>query len=257
MDEHLMLFRGELCIWTGHTGAGKSTALFNALGFLAKSGLKIGLASFEADYWEDILPFYETWLYGETTNDQTQKDAHAWLEESFAFISHEIEPLQSPATIEWIIQQAQDAKGRFGIDVLVIDPWNKLQHKRRNYENETDYIGRALAEFRNLAQAYNIIVIIAAHPTKESGKEGEIPNEFDIHGSMNWGNAADHVVIIYRPDKRLTVTLIRVAKSRFRKAGKEGEKWLTFSSHTNLYSICAEHMIPKNDNKKQNRKRAA
>lgn len=257
MDEHIKLFPGELCVWTGHTGAGKSTALFNVLGYLAKNGLKIGLASFEADYWEDIQPWFETWLYGEATNEQTKIDAHLWLDERFAFISHEIEPLKTPATIEWLISQAQDAKGRFGIDVLVVDPWNKLQHKRRNYENETDYIGRSLAELRNFAQAYNVIVIVAAHPTKESGKEGEVPTEFDIHGSMNWGNAADHVIMVYRPDKKLTATLIKVAKSRYRKAGTEGEKWFVFSSKTNLYSPCAEHMIPKNDNKKERRKRAA
>jgi twinkle protein len=245
MDEHLMLFKGELCVITGHTGDGKSTAILNMLGHLAKNGLKIGLASFEADYWEDVLPFYDTWLHGEETNEQTSSDTHAWLDERFCFISHEIEPLQTPATIEWIIKQGQDAKGRFGIDVLVIEPWNKLQHRRRNYENETDYIGRALAELRNFAQAYNVIVIVSAHPTKESGKEGEVPSEFDIHGSMNWGNAADHVVIIFRPDKKLSSTLIRGVKSRFKKGGKPGDKWFVFSERTNLYMPHEPHLIPK------------
>lgn len=257
MDEHLRLFRGELCIWTGHTGAGKSTALLNVLGHLAQQGLKIGLACFEADFWEDILPFYENWLYGDETNEQTQKDTQAWLEENFVFISHEIEPLKTPATVEWIIQQAQDAKGRFGIDVLVIDPWNKLQHKRRNYESETDYIGRSLAELRNFAQAYGCIVIVAAHPTKESGKEGEVPNEYDIHGGAHWGNAADHVVIIYRPDKKLTSTLITVPKSRFRKGGKPGGKWFTYSEAANRYSPHAEHLIPQLGKKEPKRRKAA
>lgn len=259
MDSHLKLFKGELCVWTGHTGAGKSTVLLNVLGNLAKQGLKIALASFEADYWEDILPFYETWLFGENLNEQTHKDAQAWLEDNFVFISHEIEPLRTPATVEWIIQQAQDAKGRFQIDVLVIDPWNKLQHKRRNYENETDYIGRSLAEFRNYAQAYNVICIVAAHPDKESGKEGKIPTEYDITGSMNWGNAADHVVIVFRPDKALTSTFINTCKSRFKKAGRVGGRWFVFSEATNRYTPHAEHLIPKlaNDNKSNKRRKAA
>jgi twinkle protein len=258
MDEHLKLFRGELCVWTGHTGAGKSTSLLGVLCHLAQGGLRIGLAAFEADYYEDILPFVNTWLHGEQASAETEKDAHLLFDERFVLISHEIEPLQAPATIEWLIQQAQDAKGRFSIDCLVVEPWNKLQHKRRNFENETEYIGRALSELRNFAQAYNAIVIVSAHPTKESGKEGEVPSEFDIHGSMNWGNAADHVVIVYRPDKKLTLTLIKVAKSRFRKGGKEGEKWFVFSDYTNRYSPCAEHMIPnlKKDDKPR-RKRAA
>lgn len=255
MDEHIKLFPGELCVWTGHTGHGKSTSILNALGHLAQSGLKIGLASFEADYWEDILPWFNVWLYGEAANDETLHNTHDWLNERFVFINHEIEPLKSPATIEWFIKQGQEAAGRFGIDVYVCEPWNKLQHKRRPYENETDYIGRALAELRNFAQTYRAIVIISAHPTKESGKEGEIPSEFDIHGSMNWGNAADHVVMIFKPDKKLTTTFMSVAKSRYRQAGMPGGKWFTFSTRTNRYSPLAEHMIP--DLKSKHRKKKA
>lgn len=259
MDDHLRLFRGELCIWTGHTSHGKSTALMSVLCHLAKQGLKIGLAAFEADYHEDILPFVNNWLYGEQANEETEKDAHLWFDERFVLISHEIEPLKNPATADWLIQQAQDAKGRFSIDVLVVDPWNKLQHKRRPYENETEYIGRALAEFRNFGQAYNAIVIVVAHPTKESGKEGEIPSEFDINGSMNWGNAADHIVIVFRPDKKLTSTFINVPKSRVKKAGKVGGKWFVFSEATNKYTPHIEHLIPKtgNDNKQSKRRKAA
>ncbi len=245
MNEHLMLFRGELCIWTGHTSHGKSTALMSVLCNLAQQGLRIGLAAFEADYHEDILPFVNAWLHGEQANEETEKDAHLWFDERFVLISHEIEPLQAPATSDWLIKQAQDAKGRFSIDILVVEPWNKLQHKRRPYENETEYIGRALAEFRNYAQAYNAIVIVVAHPDKESGKEGRIPGEFDINGSMNWGNAADHVVIIFRPDKALTSTFINVCKSRFKKGGKVGGKWFVFSEITNQYTPHAEHLIPK------------
>ena len=257
LDENIRLFPGELCVWTGHTGHGKSNTLLGVLGHLAQCGLKIGLASFEADYHEDILPWCDTWLHGEETSESTLQATHQWLEERFVFISHEIEPLQAPATAEWFISQAQDAKGRFGIDVLVCDPWNKLQHKRARGENETEYIGRALAEFRNFAQAYNVICIVTAHPTKESGKEGEVPSEFDIHGSMNWGNAADHVVIIYRPDKKLTLTLIDVPKVRIRKSGMVGGKWYVFTERTNKYTPCAEHMIPNMKKDKPKRRKAA
>lgn len=253
MDEHLKLFPGELCVWTGHTSHGKSTSILNVLGHLAQSGLKIGLASFEGDYWEDILPFYNIWLHGEQASEATEAETHAWLDKHFVFISHEIEPLSKSATIEWFIQQGQDAKGRYGIDVLVGDPWNKLQHKRGKYENETDYVLRALTELRNFAQTYTVICIMLVHPTKDSG--GEVPTEFDIHGSVHWGNVADHVVITYRPNKALQSTLIRVAKSRFRKGGRPGDVWYTFSEATNRYSLHAEHLIPKLDGDSNNKRK--
>lgn len=258
MDEHLKLFPGGLYIWTGHTKHGKTSSLLGALGHLAQAGLKIGLASFEADYWEDILPFYNTWLHGENANEDTEAKTHEWLNNNFVFISHEIQPLQKQASIEWIIQQAQDAKGRFGINVLCIDPWNKLQHKRGFGENETDYIGRSLAELRNYAQAYNAITIVSAHPTKESGKEGEIPSHFDIHGSMNWGNACDAMVIVYRPDlsKQAVCWYVPITRHE-KKAGKPGKKWFTFSSRTNRYTPLAEHLIAEFEPKPRMRRKKA
>lgn len=256
MDAHLKLFPGELCIWTGHTSHGKTTSLFNVLGNLAEQGLKIGVGAFEADYWEDILPWYDAWRNEGEVSVDTEAATHQWLDENFIFISHEIEPLKSPATIEWVIQQGQDAKGRFGIDVLVIDPWNKLQHRRGKFENESDYIGRALAELRNFAQTYSVIVIVLAHPTKDTGKDGEIPNEYDIHGSANWANMPDHIVITYRPSKEKTATLFRVTKSRYRKGGRPGDKWMTFSESKNRYSLMAEHMIAEfRDKPKAEKKR--
>ena len=257
MEEHIKLFRGGLTVLTGHTSHGKTNVLFSILAHLAECGLRIGLGAFESEYWEDVLPWFNAYLHGEGANEETEKQAHEWLQEKFVFISHEIQPLQSAASVEWFIAQAQDAKGRFGIDVLVCDPWNKLQHKRKPYENETEYIGRALSELRNFAQAYDCAVIVAAHPTKDSGKEGEIPSEFDIHGSMNWGNAADHVLIVYRPDKKLTTTLLKVAKSRIRQSGQPGQKWFVFSPTTNRYSPLAEHLAADYEKKQTKRKRAA
>lgn len=264
MEHHLKLFRGELCVMTGITGHGKSTFLFNVLGNLAKKhGLQVGLGTFEAEFWEDIQPWYHSWLYANETHDrrtgeingwepgltddQTDADTTAWLEDNFTIISHQVRPLANQASIEWFIQQAADAKGRHGIDVLVLDPWNKLQHKRGSGENEPDYIGRALSELRNYAQVTNTIVIVTAHPTKDAFKADgsiEMPNVSQIHGAMNWGNMADHVVVVFRPEPEKTSTCISVQKSRFRKAGVRGKCWYVFNSDTNRYALMERHLWP-------------
>lgn len=251
LERHISLFRGELCVMTGRTGHGKTTFLFNVLGNLAKiHGLQIGLGTFEAEFWEDIHPWYETWLFGDKKPPTSYYDTTEWLEDNFTIISHQVKPLSKQADIDWFLQQAYDAKGRYGIDVLVLDPWNKVQHRRNPVEQDTDYIGRALSELRNFAVVTNTIVIVSAHPTKDSNKNNgkpRIPDEYDIHGSANWGNAADHVVVAFRPDKELTDCCIAVQKSRFRKAGVEGRCWFTFSYETNRYEKMAEHLWPSSD----------
>ncbi len=263
MENHLRLFRGELCVMTGITGHGKSTFLFNILGNLAGDhDLQIGLGTFEADFWEDIQPWYETWLYAEGQkpeyvdmktgeihnvwrNENTERGVNDWLEKNFTIISHQVRPLAKQASIEWFIQQAADAKGRHGIDVLVLDPWNKVQHKRNPGESEPDYIGRALSELRNFAQATNTIVIVTAHPTKDTFKgDGsvEMPNVSQIHGAMNWGNMADHVAVVFRPDPLLSKVCLSVQKSRFKKGGIRGDAWYSFNSDTNRYTILPRHL---------------
>jgi twinkle protein len=264
MENHLRFFRGELCVMTGITGHGKSTLLFNILGNLVKHNLQIGLGTFEADFWEDIYPWYENWLYanpkapeivdprsGEILSswrtDQTAKDTEAWMEENFTIISHQVRPLAKQASIEWFIQQAADAKGRHGIDVLVLDPWNKMQHKRGPGENEPDYIGRALSDLRNFAQVTNTIVIVTAHPTKDTFKADgsiEMPNVSQIHGAMNWGNMADHVVVVFRPTAEKNQVCLSVQKSRFKKGGVRGHCWYVFNSETNQYRMLEKHLWP-------------
>lgn len=264
LEKHLKLFRGELFVLTGITGHGKSTFLWNVLGNLAKKhNLQIGLGTFEAEFWEDIQPWYESWLYANETYDrmtgeingweaqpltqQTSADTTAWMEENFTIISHQVRPLANQASIEWFVQQAADAKGRHGIDVLVLDPWNKLQHKRGGGENEPDYIGRALSELRNFAQVTNTIVIVTAHPTKDAFKADgsiEMPNVSQIHGAMNWGNMADHVVVVFRPEPEKNHVCISVQKSRFKQAGVRGKCWYVFDPDTNRYSVLAKHLWP-------------
>jgi twinkle protein len=256
MEKHLRLFRGELCVVTGITGHGKTTFLFNLLGNLARiHGLQIGLGTFEADYWEDIHPWYETWLYKDgpytELNKQTFDDTTAWMQENFTIISHQVKPLTVQASIEWFIQQAQDAKGRHGIDVLVLDPWNKVQHARGRGENETDYIGRGLSELRAFAALYKVIVIVTAHPTKEVfSPDGtfEMPDVGKIHGSMNWGNASDHVVVVFKPEANRNDCCFATIKSRYNKltqGGIQGKQWYTLDTDNNRYTNLPEHLWPK------------
>lgn len=248
LERNISLFRGELCTLTGITGHGKTTFLLNVLGQLVQlHGLKIGLGTFEADPWEDIIPFYETWLFGRDKPPTARQDTIAWFDENFVLISHQVKPLSKQADIRWFLDTMTEAKGRHGIDVSVLDPWNKLQHRRPGGENQTDYINGALAEMRNFSVTTNTISIVSSHPTVEAQRANKMPEETDIAGSANWGNQSDHVAAIHRPDKKLNKSCIQVHKSRFRAAGIEGKCWYTFNPDTNRYTRLPLHLWPQED----------
>jgi twinkle protein len=55
---------------------------------------------------------------------------------------------------------------RHGVRLVILDPWNELEHKMRQGENETFYIGRALRAIKRFAKVYDVAFWIVAHPTK-------------------------------------------------------------------------------------------
>jgi twinkle protein len=237
LSRYLKLFRGGLMALTGHTGHGKTTGLLNLLGYLAQGGLKIGLGTFEADPWQDIVPWYETWLFGEDKPATARQDTIAWLNENFVFITPSLAPRTRPASVEWFIQQARDARGRHGLDVFVLDPWNKIAHTRLPGESETDYIGRALGDLAAFGTSSQVVNIVSAHPTKATYADGypRLPTLGDVNGSMNFGNAPDHFLSIWRPDLEKTITCFAVLKRRAKGSGRIGRHWCAFDEATNRY----------------------
>ena len=73
--------------------------------------------------------------------------------------------------MRWV--RGADAVVRHGIKVLVIDPWNEVEHFRPKNESETQYVNRALRQIRRFTLRNQGVATIVAHPTKDVGKGGE------------------------------------------------------------------------------------
>jgi len=127
---------------------------------------------------------------------------------------------------------------RYGIRILVIDPWNQVEHARERGEPMVDYIGRSLRALVRFGKLYQCIVIVVAHPTKDvSGKDGQvrIPTPYDIDGAAHWFNRADHCIIVHRPKQDQNEATIIVAKARFDEAGKKGRVEMKYDPVTSRF----------------------
>jgi twinkle protein len=115
-----------------------------------------------------------------------------------------------------MLEKIEQAVVQHDCQIVVIDPWNEMDHMRDRDESETEYVGRAIKRFKRLAKAFQIHLVIVAHPTKirkdENGKT-PIPTLYDIAGSANWNNKADVGIIVHRDND--TDTILKVAKSRY------------------------------------------
>ena len=228
VDLSLKIFPGEFMVVTGIPGSGKSSWVIHLLANLAeKHGWRSALFSPEmptVPYLRDALRR----IIGAARSDD-------FIEEYFRFLdSDPIGREEEDFDLDWIIDKATDAVLRDGIRVLVIDPWNEVEHAKRRDESMVEYIGRSIRALKRFARLYDVAVIVIAHPTKEVGRDGKsrVPTLYDIDGAAHWFNKCDHGVVIDRPDVDGTETDVWIKKVRFRETGARGKVRMAFQEST-------------------------
>jgi len=127
-------------------------------------------------------------------------------------------------TVDTILTRASGLVARKGINVLVIDPYNRLEHKIPSGVSETHYISSFYDKLNNFAKRKNLVIILVAHPTKMKKENGkyEVPNLYDISGSANFYNKTDFGITIYRDMVEQEIT-VYIQKVRFKHLGENGK----------------------------------
>jgi twinkle protein len=238
MSENLKFRPGDLSVGTGIPSYGKST-FANAVwcSLVKRYGLRVVWASMEQqtkpDHRRNLRNWYlETDLFA--TGPQLQ-EADDWIEAHHLFIQI---PEDQDASLDRVLELSAAAAVRFGANVLVIDPWNELEHIRDRHVSLTEYVSSSLREIRRFAKAFKLHVMILAHPTKAVQGEGgvyRIPRMYDISDSSAWYNKADLGFVVHRPNPQ--ETQIVVEKSRYHEIiGVPGEVFMHFTRENRRYT---------------------
>lgn len=240
----LRVFLGEFMVISGIPSHGKTQWTLNLVANLVSvHGWRAAICSPEmptVPMLRDRLRRY--WLGHKPILDggDEAKRADEWIDRRFVFI--DIDPTgtgdsDEPFDLEWIIERATDAVLRDGVRVLVIDPWNEIDHARGKGETVTDYVSRGIRMLKRFARLYGVIVIVVAHPTKEVGKDGKVrlTTLYDVEGSAAWANKADHGIIIERPSWETNETTVHVQKIRFEETGHRGKFPMLFNKESGRY----------------------
>jgi len=143
-----------------------------------------------------------------------------WLHQHFVFIAPD-----DALTIPAFLQQAKALVMRYGIQGLILDPWNEFEHSRGT-ATETEYISISLTQIRRFARTYKVHVWLVAHPQKlyrKSDNTFPVPTPYDISGSAHWRNKADNCLTVWRDENDPEEPVqIYVQKVRFREVGTIG-----------------------------------
>jgi len=207
---------GDLAVFTGIPSHGKSSVVNDIFCRLVERyGLNVAFASFEQMPQRDHRRNLRTWFCQKPTSYCDSRElaaADQWIDQHFTFL---VPNEDEDVTLEWMLDKAEAAVIQHGCKVIVIDPWNEMDHARSREESLTEYTGRAIKALRRFARKLMVHVVIVAHPAKQQKDDKgdyRVPTLYDISDSAHWYNKADIGVVVHRyPD----FTLIRVAKSRY------------------------------------------
>lgn len=243
LDAHYRLRRGDFCVVTGQPGHGKSSFVNEIACRMASAhGWTTVFASFEQMPQVDHRRALRSFHAAKREKDMGPAElaaADAWIDRHFAFI---VPAEDDEITLAWVLERAAAAILRHGASLVVIDPWNEMDHLRPRDMSLTEYVGFAIRQLRKLARRYEVHLIVVAHPAKmQRGKDGKFPPPTlqDISDSAHWANKADVGVVIHRASLVDTPeTAIRIVKSRYHHAiGTPGEITGIWDEATTRYRI--------------------
>jgi hypothetical protein len=218
-----------------------------AAAFALRYKWNVAFASFEqnpkTDHRRGLRTFYNSALVKDQEAEEIA-DADRWIEEKFTFI---VPHADDDVSLKWTLDKCEAAILRNHCKLIIIDPWNEMDHDYPDGMSLTQYTGFAIKRFKKLAQKHLVHIIVVAHPAKlqkarESGLY-PIPSLYDISDSAHWYNKPDIGIVIHKNEDK--TTLFRVQKCRYiNTIGNTGEVSLTYDFNRNSFSRASASLIP-------------
>lgn len=210
----LSVVPGTLTVLTGHANMGKSTLIDGMIATFLKRGIPVCLASFETDVKPILVDDLRCSMLGIGRHELRSADTSACdalIRDRLQIISQSVDE-DEEMNLEYFLDLCRVAVLRHGVRLVVLDPWNELEHKMRSHEPETVYIGRALRAIKRFAKVYDVAFWIVAHPTKPFEGKVRMPRLLDISGSANWANKADFGLSYHRSELSAELCVTKVRK---------------------------------------------
>jgi twinkle protein len=207
-SKYFSLMRGQLTTVTGIPSHGKSTFTdWYVLNLVNDYGLKASWFSPE----HSPTTLFQTRIIEQATGanfwgksngvkcpritKKTINDYREWAQQKIYFT--ECDKGQLP-TFDWLFDKFKEQMYSFGIDIFVVDAFNKLILPKGR---EIEGIRRVLTQLTSFAQANNVIILLVAHPTKMHKNDKGIypvPTLYDVAGSADFRNMTHNGFTVYR-----------------------------------------------------------
>jgi len=208
MKDIYSTMRGQVNVGTGIPSHGKSNFTdWYVLNLVKDYNLKASWFSPE----HSPMSLYQTNLiekvtgknfWGKVNNAQCQRVTKEEIEQYHKWANEKIYLTDAISgefpTWDWLLEKFKEQMYSFGIDIFVIDAFNKVL---LNNGNRLEEISKVLTKLTHFAQSNNVIVFLIAHPTKMRKDDAgiyEVPTLYDVSGSADFRNMTHNGYTIYR-----------------------------------------------------------
>jgi twinkle protein len=230
IDQYCTWELGRLCVCTAIPGAGKSEFIDYIVAKLNN------LYGWKAAYFTPEnypLKFHYAKMHEKISGRKYMKDdiddfysVYDYLSNNFYYILDE-----DDLSIEKVIQITKHYIKKFGIKILVIDPYNVLDHRMPSNVTETQYISDFLGKLITFTRFNNILTFLVAHPRKML--KGDIPTLYDISGSAHFYNKTDYGFTVnrIRDENNIMTNELEIhwQKIKFKHLGSQGVSNLMYN----------------------------
>jgi len=239
-DSHFTWHEGQLTVVTGVPSFGKSNFMDHvSIELCRNAGWKVAVFSPEnpsPEVWlVRLMEIYtglsfESGSYNRMSKD-ILKQALDWVDSNMFYIM----PDSDTFSLDDVLATANNLIRRYGINMLIIDPWNNLEMQMAKGETENLYVGRTLAKMRMFAMKTGIHIVLIAHPRKMQNLDEfgnyEVPTPYSISGSSNFYNIPHNVLVVHRDFEADGKSLARViiAKVKNKYIGKINKMGILFT----------------------------
>lgn len=118
--------------------------------------------------------------------------ADAEIRQAFRFLRRK---RNTTLDLERLMNRIEYAVKVYGVEVVIIDPVNEIDHQVPKGESRTDYMGKFIMRLKQLADDYSLLMIVAAHPPKDGVEKRLAKNGLltlnDGADTAHYGNKAD------------------------------------------------------------------
>lgn len=191
LDHRIAFEVGALSVGTGTPGSGKSTfATFAANRLIKNHGVKIGHLAFETHphVTRDHLARLNTGRPFDYLDKVNRDHFLEHIDRHWRVVHRQFDD-NTTHNLGWLENTVRALAVRDQTKVIIIDPWNELEHLPEPGESMTAYINFALQRIRQMAERFDCHICLIAHPKKMTGDgKGKAPTGYDVADSAAFFN---------------------------------------------------------------------